>query len=194
MKPTCGPSARRRPTSRTDRPRSTLNGRALRALPESSGHRIGGAGSRPPVCRIEALPFRLWRRGRQSALAETCALFGRTDTQADLDRILEVAWRSPSSNNEQRWDIVVCTDKAQLDQLSRAWTWAGHIAGAAAAIVLLSTHAEAGDFVEFDLGQVTMIILVEQQTLGSAPAIPPSAIRTSFVKCSGVLPTAKPSP
>lgn len=86
--------------------------------------------------------------------------------EADLDRILEAAWRSPSSNNEQRWDIVVCTDKAQLDQLSRAWTWAGHIAGAAAAIVLLSTHAEAGDFVEFDLGQVTMIILVEATDLG----------------------------
>jgi nitroreductase len=86
--------------------------------------------------------------------------------EADLDRILEAAWRSPSSNNEQRWDLVLCTDKSTLDQLSRAWTWAGHIAGAAAAIVLLSPPAEAGDFVEFDLGQVTMSILLQATDLG----------------------------
>jgi nitroreductase len=86
--------------------------------------------------------------------------------EADLDRILEAAWRSPSSNNEQRWDIVVCTDEAKLDHLSRAWTYAGHIAGAAAAIVLLSPHPEAGDFVEFDLGQVTMSIVLEAADLG----------------------------
>jgi nitroreductase len=83
----------------------------------------------------------------------------------DLDRILEAGWRSPSSNNEQRWDLVVCTDRRQLEQLSKAWTWAEHLAKAAAAIVLLAPAAE-GEFVEFDLGQLTISMLLAATDLG----------------------------
>ncbi|MCP5035217.1 MAG: hypothetical protein GY939_25745, partial [Actinomycetia bacterium] len=31
----------------------------------------------------------------------------------DLNRILEATWRTPSSMNEQRWDFIVCTDRAR---------------------------------------------------------------------------------
>jgi nitroreductase len=44
----------------------------------------------------------------------------------DLDRILEAAWRTPSSSNQQRWDFVVCTDREQLEALSKVWQWATH--------------------------------------------------------------------
>ena len=83
----------------------------------------------------------------------------------ELDRILEAGWRSPSSNNEQRWDLVVCIDRRQLEQLSKAWTWAEHVAHAAAAIVVLAPSAE-GEFVEFDLGQLTMSMLLAATDLG----------------------------
>jgi nitroreductase len=83
-----------------------------------------------------------------------------------LDLILEAAWRSPSSNNEQRWEIVLCTEREQLRQLARAWTWAGHLAGAAAAVVLLAPPYSAGDFVEFDLGQMAMSVTLMAADLG----------------------------
>ena len=83
----------------------------------------------------------------------------------DLNRILEAGWRSPSSKNEQRWEIVVCTDRRQLEQLSKAWTWAEHLERAAAAIVLLAP-AGGGEFVEFDLGQLTMSMLLAATDLG----------------------------
>ena len=47
---------------------------------------------------------------------------------ADLDRIAEAAWRSPSASNRQHWDFVVVTDPDQLRALSQVWRGAGHIA------------------------------------------------------------------
>ena len=40
---------------------------------------------------------------------------------ADLDRILEAGWRSPSSKNQQRWDLVVVTERQRLEALSQVW-------------------------------------------------------------------------
>ena len=39
----------------------------------------------------------------------------------DLDRILEAAWRAPSSSNQQRWDFVVCTERRRLQDLAKVW-------------------------------------------------------------------------
>ena len=60
----------------------------------------------------------------------------------ELDRIVEAGWRSPSAQNLQRWDFVVCTDRAQLQALSGIWRGAGHLAGAAAAIVMVAPVTE----------------------------------------------------
>ena len=67
--------------------------------------------------------------GEQEAAVETWdAIRSRRNVRAyadrpidrsDLDRILEAARRTPSSSNRQRWDFVVCTDRAQLQELSR---------------------------------------------------------------------------
>ena len=53
----------------------------------------------------------------------------------DLNRIVEAGWRAPSAKNRQAWDFVIVTDKDHLQELSTVWQGAGHIAGAAAAML-----------------------------------------------------------
>lgn len=92
---------------------------------------------------------------------------------ADLDTILEAARRTPSARNMQRWDFVVCIDRAQLEALSGVWKGAGHVAGAAAAIALIApigeSPAENGS-IEYDLGQATLSIMVAAADLGIGTA------------------------
>ena len=74
----------------------------------------------------------------------------------DLDRIVEAAALAPSSMNEQRWAFVVVRDRDRLGELARAGDYAGHVAGAAAAIAFLTPRAddvETGESIAFDLGQ-----------------------------------------
>src|SRR5437588_12647943 len=69
---------------------------------------------------------------------------------ADLDRILEAGWRSPSASNRQKWDFIVVTDAGQLQELSTVWVGARHLAGAAAAIVLVLPEPEAARYLTID--------------------------------------------
>ena len=88
---------------------------------------------------------------------------------ADLDRIAEAAWRSPSASNRQHWDFVVVTDPDQLRALSAVWRGAGHIAGAAAAIAIVVPQA-ADDRTRlidyYDLGQATYAMMLAAADLG----------------------------
>jgi len=87
----------------------------------------------------------------------------------ELDRIVEAGWRSPSAQNLQRWDFVVCTDRAQLQALSRIWRGAGHLAGAAAAIVMaapVTDEPRIRQLIEYDLGQATMAMMLAAADLG----------------------------
>jgi nitroreductase len=91
----------------------------------------------------------------------------------DLDQILEAARRTPSAGNQQAWDLVVCTDRQQLAQLAKMGPAAGHVAGSAAAIALVapaSDDARSRDLVQFDLGQVTMSIMLAAADLGIGSA------------------------
>jgi nitroreductase len=54
-----------------------------------------------------------------------------------LTRIAEAGWRAPSASNRQHWDFVVVTARERLPELASVWQGAGHITGAAAAIVLV---------------------------------------------------------
>jgi nitroreductase len=88
---------------------------------------------------------------------------------ADLDRIVEAAWRAPSGGNKQHWDFVVVTDKAQLEQLSTVWRGASHIAQAPAAIALIvpvpqDDREKLVD--QFDLGQAMMAMTIAAADLG----------------------------
>lgn len=89
--------------------------------------------------------------------------------KSDLDLILEAARRTPSSRNQQRWDFVVVTDRGQLDQLSRVWRGAGHVARSSATIALVAPEAEDSrvrESIQYDLGQVTMSIALAATNLG----------------------------
>ena len=86
-------------------------------------------------------------------------------TGTELDQILEAARRSPSSQNTQPWDFVVVTDRDQLTRLAGVWFGGKHVATSAATIALIAPAApEAG--VQFDLGQVTMSIMIAAAGLG----------------------------
>lgn len=87
----------------------------------------------------------------------------------DLDLILEAARRTPSSKNEQRWDFVVVTDKAKLARLAEVWQGARHVPGSAATVALVAPLAEGErvrESIAYDLGQVTMSIMLAAADLG----------------------------
>jgi nitroreductase len=85
----------------------------------------------------------------------------------DLDRLLEAARRTPSSSNQQRWDFVVCTDRAQLQELAQVWRYGGHVASSAATIALVAPDdSSARESIQYDLGQATMSIMLAAADLG----------------------------
>ena len=94
---------------------------------------------------------------------------------AHLDRILAAGRRSGSSKNLQRWDFIVCRDRAHLVEMSELGPWAGHIAGAALAIALVTPDPHGPDAplsILFDLGQAAANMMTEAWELGigSVPA------------------------
>jgi nitroreductase len=92
---------------------------------------------------------------------------GRPISAESLDRILEAGRRAPSSRNSQPADFVLVTDRAQLEQLATAWVGAGHVARSAATIALIIDESpEGGRRVQFDLGQVTMSMMLAAADLG----------------------------
>jgi len=91
----------------------------------------------------------------------------------DMNRIAEAGWRAPSAKNRQPWDFVIVTDQTQLQELSTVWRGAGHIASAAAAIVLVvplppDDRRLVTD--TYDIGQATMAMMIAATDLGIGTA------------------------
>ncbi len=93
---------------------------------------------------------------------------------AHLDRIIRAGRRAGSSKNLQRWSFIVCRDRAHLRDLSTLGPWAGHLAGSAVAIALVTPDPQAADApsVMFDLGQAAdaMMLTAWELGVGSVPA------------------------
>lgn len=99
----------------------------------------------------------------------------RPIAEPDLRAILDAGRRAGSSKNQQRWDFIVCRDRAHLRELSEVGPFAGHLAGATIAIALVTPDprgAGAPISIAFDLGQAAanMMLVAWSLGIGSVPA------------------------
>ena len=92
-----------------------------------------------------------------------------------LQRILLAGRHAGSSKNLQRRTFIVCRDRAHLLELAKVGPWAGHIAGAAVAIALVTPDPRPPDAprsILFDLGLAAenMMLAAWELGVGSVPA------------------------
>jgi nitroreductase len=86
--------------------------------------------------------------------------------------ILNAGRRSQSSKNNQAWQFIAIQDSTILRRLSECGEWAGHIAGAALAVAILTPDPSEKFQVMFDAGQAAafMQLAAWEQGIGSCPA------------------------
>lgn len=81
-----------------------------------------------------------------------------------LRRILDAGRRSGSARNRQPWQFVAVTDREVLQGLARCGRFAGHLASAAAAVVVLVN--EQGQL--FDAGRCAQSMMLAAWSMGIA--------------------------
>jgi nitroreductase len=79
-------------------------------------------------------------------------------------QILDAGRRSQSSKNTQPWQFIAVRDRETLKALSKTGDYAGHLAGAAFAIILLGTDQRNWNM--FDLGQAAAYLQLAAWELG----------------------------
>ncbi len=86
--------------------------------------------------------------------------------------ILNAGRRSQSSKNNQAWQFIAVHDKATLKALSQCGEWAGHIAGAALCVAILTPEPTEKFQTMFDAGQAAafMQLAAWELGIGSCPA------------------------
>lgn len=86
--------------------------------------------------------------------------------------ILNAGRRSQSSKNSQPWHFIAITDKSILKQLSECGEWAGHLAGSALGVAILTPDPTAKFQTMFDAGQAAafMQLAAWELGVGSCPA------------------------
>lgn len=86
--------------------------------------------------------------------------------------ILNAGRRSQSSKNEQGWQFIAVRDKSTLKALSECGTWAGHLAGAALGVAILTPDPTGKFQTMFDAGQAAafMQLAAWELGVGSVPA------------------------
>jgi nitroreductase len=89
-----------------------------------------------------------------------------------INAILNAGRRSQSSKNNQAWQFIAVQDRNKLRMLSECGEWAGHIAGAALAIAILTPDPSEKFQIMFDAGQAAayMQLAAWELGIGSCPA------------------------
>ncbi|MGO8950918.1 MAG: nitroreductase family protein [Ktedonobacterales bacterium] len=89
-----------------------------------------------------------------------------------ITTILNAGRRAQSSKNTQPWQFVAITRRDILEQLSHAGDFAGHLAGAALGVALVtSDEAERREWRMFDLGQAAAYMQLAAWELGIGSVI-----------------------
>lgn len=83
-----------------------------------------------------------------------------------LTAILNAGRRSQSSKNSQPWHFIVVRDRETLRTLSTLGTFASHLAGAAAAVVIATPDPASRWSVMFDAGQSAAYMQLAAWELG----------------------------
>lgn len=89
-----------------------------------------------------------------------------------IDAILNAGRRAQSSKNTQPWQFIAIQDKDILKALSACGTWAGHLAGAALGVAILTPDPMEKFQIMFDAGQAAayMQLAAWELGVGSVPA------------------------
>lgn len=92
-----------------------------------------------------------------------------------LAAILDAGRRAHSSKNLQRWAFIVIRDRDHLRELAAVGPYAGHVAGAAVAVALVTPDPRAEDAplsLMWDLGGAAaqMMLVAWELGVGSCPA------------------------
>ena len=91
-----------------------------------------------------------------------------------VKRILNAGRRTGSSKNEQRWVFITVQERERLRELAAVGRYGGHLAGAAAAVALVTPdpNGPRGKSIMWDLGRAAqnMVLAAWELGIGSAPA------------------------
>ena len=91
-----------------------------------------------------------------------------------LTRILNAGRHAGSSKNEQRWVFITVQGRERLRELAAVGRYGGHLAGAAAAVALVTPdpNGPRGKSIMWDLGRAAqnMVLAAWELGIGSAPA------------------------
>jgi len=89
-----------------------------------------------------------------------------------IHAILNAGRRAQSSKNEQGWQFIAIRAKAILKALSETGTYAGHLAGAALGVAILTPDPQGKFQIMFDAGQAAayMQLLAWELGVGSCLA------------------------
>jgi len=92
--------------------------------------------------------------------------------EAIVRRIVDAGRRAQSAKNRQPWHFIVIRDRGTLKKLSELGTYAGHLAGAALAIAIVTPDPNRRWSIMFDAGQAAAYMQLAAWDLGvgSCPA------------------------
>ncbi len=96
---------------------------------------------------------------------------GRPLSEDVVHAILNAGRRSQSSKNEQTWQFIAIRDRAILKALSECGEWAGHLAGAALGVAIVTPDPTVKFQVLFDAGQAAAYMQLAAWELGVGSCI-----------------------
>lgn len=86
--------------------------------------------------------------------------------EEEIYAILNAARRAQSSKNTQPWHFIAIRDRERLTALSKLGDWAGHLAGAALGVAILTRDPTERFSIMFDAGQAAAYMQLAAWEMG----------------------------